>query len=55
MSARSQRQGSDDIPQVAEAAAFSRVAQLLVDADKQVGGKLDPTSGRIQFGDLSQR
>src|SRR5439155_7746201 len=52
--ARSQMQGSDDIPQVAEAAAFSRVAQLLVDADKQVGGKLDPTSGHIQFGDLSQ-
>jgi hypothetical protein len=27
---------------------------LLVDADKHIGGRLDPTNGRVEFGDLSR-
>lgn len=50
--AKAHRQGSDDISQVAQAVASSRVGTLLVDSDKHVGGKIDPDSGRIQFGDL---
>jgi hypothetical protein len=51
--AKAQREGSEDIAQVAEAATHSRVGTLLVDADKHVGGRLKP-DGRIEFGDLSQ-
>jgi release factor family 3 len=52
--ARATQQGSEDLNQVAQAAAFARVGILLVDADKHIGGRLDTASGRIEFGDLSQ-
>ena len=51
--ARAHQQGSEDPAQVAEAAAQSRVSTLLVDADKKIGGKIDPASGRVEFGDLA--
>ncbi len=51
--ARGRQRGSEDLAQVAEAVAMSRVGTLLVDADKHVGGRIDP-SGRIEFGDRSQ-
>jgi hypothetical protein len=50
--ARSRQQGSEDVAQVAQAATLSRVGTLLVDADKQVGGKIDPESGQVKFGQL---
>ncbi|MGE5610285.1 MAG: hypothetical protein ACM359_13610 [Bacillota bacterium] len=50
--ARAHQQGSEDIAQVAQAAALSRIGTLLVDADKQVGGKIDPESGQVKFGQL---
>lgn len=50
--ARAYEQGSEDIQQVAEAATFSRVGILLVDADKQVGGRIDPNTGHVQFGSI---
>lgn len=52
--ARSRQQGSEDVEQVAQAAAFAKVSTLLVDADKQIGGRLHSDSGRVEFGDLSQ-
>ncbi len=52
--ARATNQGSEDLNQVAQAAAFARVGTLLVDADKHIGGRFDPASGQVEFGDLSQ-
>jgi hypothetical protein len=52
--ARATQQGSEDLNQVAEAAAFARVGTLLVDANKHIGGRLDPTNGQVVFGDASQ-
>jgi hypothetical protein len=51
--ARAQNEGSGDITQVAQAAAQARVGTLMVDADKHVGGRIDPV-GRVEFGDLSR-
>jgi len=44
------QRASDDVQQVARALAQSRVGTLIVDADKQIGGKLDALNGRIVFG-----
>ena len=52
--AQAKQQGSGDVAQVAEAATFARVSTLLVDADKHVGGRIDPASGRVEFADMSQ-
>ncbi len=43
---RARERGSDDIWQVAEAAVAGRVATLLVEADRVIPGRLDPT-GRV--------
>ena len=51
--ARSKGLGSDDLAQVAEAAAAGRVATLLIEADRQIPGRLDSATGRIKFDDLS--
>jgi len=50
--AQAHQRGSDDVEQVALALAQYRVGTLMVDADKQIGGKLNPTSGHIAFGPL---
>lgn len=51
--ANSHELGSDDIEQVAKAAAAGRVARLLIDADRLIAGCLNNESGFIKFGDLS--
>jgi len=51
--ARAKQQGSEDVNEVAQAAAFARVGTLLVDADKHIGGRLDAT-GRVEYGDISE-
>ena len=51
--ARSKDLGSDDIVQVAEAAAVGRVATLLIEAESQIPGQLDRVTGRIKLGDLN--
>src|SRR5438034_10131445 len=51
--AQARQRGSDAIDQVAKAATLSRVATLLVDANKQIGGKIDPASGNVQFGPVN--
>ncbi len=39
--------GSEDLPQVAHAALAGRVATLLIEADRQVAGRIDGSTGRI--------
>jgi hypothetical protein len=45
--------GSDQLPQVAEAAVGSRVETLLVEADRRVPGGLDVQTGEIQLENLA--
>lgn len=51
--ARSKGLGSDDLAQVAQAAAAGRVATLLVEADRLMAGRLDRATGHVAFADLS--
>ncbi|MDP3031532.1 MAG: hypothetical protein Q8N33_05600 [Rhodocyclaceae bacterium] len=51
--ARAKQLGSDDLAQVAEAAVNGRVATLLIEADRQLAGRMDSTTGRIEFAGLS--
>ncbi len=44
--------GSDDLAQVAQAAAAGRVATLLIEADRQIAGRLDGATGRLDFEEL---
>lgn len=45
--------GSDDLAQVAQAAVSGRVATLLIESDRQIAGRLDGATGRIEVADLS--
>ena len=51
--AKSNGLGSDDLAQVAQAAAAGRVATLLVEADRQIAGRLDSATGRVEAAELS--
>jgi len=44
---------SDDLGQIAESAVAARVATLLVEADRQVPGRIDAVTGKIQFAELA--
>lgn len=44
--------GSDDLAAVGEAAAGGRVATLLIEAERQVPGRLDAGTGRIELDEL---
>lgn len=46
--ARAKQQGSDELSKVGEAAVGGRVLTLLIDADKSVGGHLDPATGHVK-------
>lgn len=46
--ARNKGQGSDELSEVAQAAVAGRVASLLVEADRQIPGRLDAESGAIK-------
>lgn len=50
--ARSRQMASDDLPQVAQAAAAGRVGTLLVEADRVFPGRFDPQTGQLEQGDL---
>ncbi len=43
--------GSEDLAQVAHAAVAGRVATLLIEAERQVAGRIDASTGRIDSGD----
>jgi hypothetical protein len=45
--------GSENLSQVAHAAVAGRVATLLIEADRQVAGRIDPSTGRIDPADLA--
>jgi hypothetical protein len=51
--AKSKGLGSDDLPQVAQAAAAGRVATLLIESGRQIAGRLDSATGRVEVADLS--
>ncbi len=44
--------GSEDLPEVAHAAVAGRVAMLLLEAERQVAGRIDASTGRIDPSDL---
>jgi hypothetical protein len=50
--AKSKGLGSDDLAEVAQAAATGRVATLLIEADRQIAGRLDGSTGRVEIADL---
>ncbi|HRP76891.1 MAG TPA: hypothetical protein PKZ27_14915 [Rhodocyclaceae bacterium] len=50
--ARAKGLGSDDLAEVAAAAAAGRVETLLIEADRQVPGHLDDATGQITWGEL---
>ncbi|WP_435015731.1 hypothetical protein TA3x_003282 [Tundrisphaera sp. TA3] len=51
--ARSKFLGSADLSDIAQALVTGRVQTLLVESDRQIPGKVDPSSGRVEFGDLA--
>jgi hypothetical protein len=50
---RSRQLASDDVTDVARAAAAGRVATLLVEADRTRPGRIDAATGAVEPGDLS--
>lgn len=50
--AAAHQKGSADLSDTARSAVAGRVAVLLVEADRVIPGRLDPTSGAIEGGDL---
>jgi release factor family 3 len=46
--------GSDDLRQIARSAVAARVATLLVEADRQIPGRIDAATGEIQFAELAK-
>ena len=51
--AKSKGLGSDNLAQVAQAAAEGRVATLLIESDCQIPGRLDGATGRVELANLS--
>jgi len=51
--AKSKGLGQDDMKQVAEAAAAGRIATLLIEADRQIPGRIVGATGQVEFKDLS--
>lgn len=51
--AKSHRQGSDDLAQVAKAAAEGRIATLLIESGRQIAGRIDGVTGQVEAADLS--
>ena len=52
--AKSQGFGSDDLAQVAESAAAGRVATLLIESDRLIGGHIEASTGSVEGADLSK-
>jgi len=51
--ARSRKLGSDDLAAVAQAVSVGRVGSLLVEADREIPGRIDSATGKIEPGDLA--
>ena len=50
--AKSKGLAEDQLAQIALAAILGRVSTLLIEADREIPGHIDPTTGRVEFGDL---
>ena len=50
--AKARELGSDNVQQIAESAVAARVATLLIEADRQVPGRLDVVTGETQLTDF---
>jgi hypothetical protein len=50
--AKSKGTGLDDLARIAEAAVAGRISILLIEADREIAGRLDAATGRIQLDDL---
>jgi len=51
--AMSKNLGHDELARVAKAAVAGRVATLLIDADREIPGRIDPATGDIEHDDLA--
>jgi len=51
--AKSKSRGSDDLDEVAQAAADGRIATLLIESDRLIGGRIDGVSGRVVLSEMS--
>lgn len=51
--AKSHGQGSDDLAQVAKAAAEGRITTLLIESGRQIAGRIDGATGQVEAADLS--
>jgi hypothetical protein len=51
--AKSKELGSDELMNVASAAVAGRVATLLIEADREIPGRIDAATGQIQLDDLA--
>jgi hypothetical protein len=52
--AKSEGLGNDDLAEVAQAATAGRVGTLLLEADRQIAGRIDGVTGLVEFADLNQ-
>jgi hypothetical protein len=50
--AKSHGLGSDDMEQVAKAASIGRIATLLIESGRQIGGVFDSTTGQVKLADI---
>ena len=53
--AKSKGLGLDDLQQIADAAVAGRIGTLLIEADREIAGRLDAATGKLQLTDLSHR
>jgi len=53
--AQSKGLGLDNVPKIAEAAVAGRIATLLIEADREIAGRMDAATGKLELTDLSQR
>ncbi len=51
--AQSKGLGLDDVPKIAEAAVAGRIATLLIEAGREIPGRVDAAAGKLQLTDLS--
>jgi hypothetical protein len=51
--AQARQQGSDDLVEVVRATLAGRTGVLLIEADRQIPGRIDAATGQIEPGDLS--
>ncbi|CAN5373723.1 hypothetical protein BH09VER1_BH09VER1_06150 [soil metagenome] len=51
--AESKGSGLDELQEIAEAAVAGRISTLLIEAEREIGGRLDAATGRIKMDDLS--